>query len=268
MGGNWAEAYRERCPTRIYWSMYEQLETIDGILHRSPDLGNKFSSPRLVAPRAIRDQIFTFLHANRTGGHLGINRTAASARKRFWWPGMKKDVIRWCRHCEICQQHNLRSGARGSGLHQEVIGAPMERMAFDILSFPEKTEEGNTCVLVICDYFTKWVEAFPLVDHRATTVADTLVTEVFLRFGVPRYLHSDQAPEFMSELMSELCELFELQRTRTTPYRPQSDGLVERFNRTLIAMLSKFCSEKHNDWDQHLPFLMCAYRASVNESTG
>ena len=170
-----------------------------------------------------------------------------------------EDVIRWCRHYEICQQHYLRSGARRSGLHQEVNGAPMERMVFDILSFPEETEEGNTCVLVICDCFTTWVEAFPLVDHKATAVADTLVTEVFLRFGVPRYLHSDQAAEFMSELMSELCDLLELQCTHTTPYRQQSDGLVERFNKMLIAMLSKFCSEKHNDWDQHLPFLMCAY---------
>ena len=93
-----------------------------------------------------------------------------------------------------------------SSLHQTTIGAPLERVAFDILSIPVETAEGNTCLLVICDYFTKWVEAFPLPDHRAITVADVLVTEVFLCFGVPRYLHSDQAPEFMSELMGELCE--------------------------------------------------------------
>ena len=144
----------------------------------------------------------------------------------------------------------------------------MERIAFDILSFPDMTTEGNTCVLVICDYFTKWVEAFALVYHRASTVADVLVTEVFLRFGVPRYIHSDQAPDSMSELMTELCQLLEVQCTRTCPYRPQSDGLVERFNRTLINMLSKFCCERKDDWDQHLPFLLCAYRATVNESTG
>ena len=85
----WKDVQQESPTTRIYWSMYEQLETIDGIPHGSPDPANKFSSPRLVAPRAIRDQIFTFLHANGTGGHLVINRTAASARKRFWCPRMK-----------------------------------------------------------------------------------------------------------------------------------------------------------------------------------
>ena len=258
----------ESATVRVFWSMFDQLETIDGVLYRVPEPGNRFSVPRLVAPRAIRNQVFNFLHTKRTGGHLGIKRTAASARKRFWWPGIKKDVIRWCRHCNTCQYHNLRSGARRSSLHQTTIGAPLERVAFDILSFPVETTEGNTCVLVICDYFTKWVEAFPLPDHRAVTVADVLVTEVFLRFGVPRYLHSDQAPEFMSELMGKLCELLEVQRTQTTPYRPQSDGLVERFNRTLIDMLSKFCNEKQDDWDQHLPYLLCAYRSSVNDSTG
>jgi hypothetical protein len=100
------------------------------------------------------------------------------------------------------------------------------------------------------------------------TVADVLVTELFCRFGTPRFIHSDKAPEFMSELMTEMCALLEVKKTNTPPYRPQSDGLVERFNRTLINMLSKFCTEEQTDWDTHLPYLMCAYRATRNESTG
>jgi hypothetical protein len=67
--------------------------------------------------------------------------------------------------------------------------------------------------------------------------------------------------------MSEICKLLEIRKTYTTPYRPQSDGLVERFNRTLIGMLSKFCEENQEDWDDHLPYVACAYRASVNDST-
>ena len=94
------------------------------------------------------------------------------------------------------------------------------------------------------------------------------MTEVFLRFDVPRYLHSDQALEFMSDLITELCQLLEIQRIRTCPYRLQSDGLVECFNRTLIDMLSKFCGEQHDNWDEHLPYLMSAYRVTVNESMG
>ena len=219
----WKDVRMEGTTIRTYWFNFEQLELINHILYRKIGKGGQ-TSHRLVAPQAIRGQIFDFLHAKRTGGHLGISRTSASARKRFWWPGMKKDVMLWCRQCNRCQLRNLHPGPRRSQLHQEPVGQPMERIAFDILSFPDMTTEGNTCALVICDYFTKWVEAFALVDHRASTVADVLVTELFLRFGVPRYIHSDQAPEFMSELMTELCQLPEVQRTRTCPYRPQSDG--------------------------------------------
>ena len=263
----WKDVRMEGTTIRTYWFNFEQLELINHILYRKIDKGGQ-TSHRLVAPQTIRGQIFDFLHAKCTGGHLGISRTSASAPKRFWWPGMKKDVMLWCRQCNRCQLRNLHPGPRRSQLHQESVGQPMECISFDILSFPDMTTEGNTCVLVICHYFTKWVEAFALVDHRASTVADVLVTKVFLRFGVPRYIHSDQAPEFMSELKTELCQLLEVQHTRTCPYHPQSDGLVERFNRTLINMLSKFCCERKDDWDQHLPLLLCAYRATVNESTG
>ena len=227
----WRDVRMEGTAIRMFWFNFEQQELINHILYRKVVTRGR-TSHRLVAPQAIHEQIFNFLHAKRMGGHLGIIRTSASTRTRFWWAGMQKDVILWCRQCNKCQLRNLQPGPRRSQLHQEPIGQPMERIAFDILSFPEMTTEGNTCILVLCDYFTKWVEALALVDHRASTFADVLVTEVFLRFRVPRCIHSDQAPEFMSELMTELCQLLEVQRTRTCPYHPQSDGLVECFNRT------------------------------------
>ena len=94
------------------------------------------------------------------------------------------------------------------------------------------------------------------------------MTEVFLRLGVPKTIHSDQGPGFQGDLMKAICELLEVNQTRTTPYHPQSDGQVERFNRTLIAMLSKLCADQPRDWDDHLPYTTCAYRATIQESTG
>ena len=87
-------------------------------------------------------------------------------------------------------------------LHQEPARSQMKRVAVDMLSFPEQTENGNKVVLVICDYFTKWTEAVPLKDRQAATVADALITQFFLNFGFTRIIHSGQVPEFTYELIN------------------------------------------------------------------
>ena len=128
-------------------------------------------------------------------------------------------------------------------------------------------KSGNIGVITVVDSWIKWCEAFPLPNQEAVTVADCLVTEVFLRFGVPKTLHTDRGPEFTSNLIKEICRLFQVDITTKTPYRPQSDGLAERMNRNTIDLLSKFVSEHLDDLDEHLPYIMAAYRATVQEST-
>ncbi|MCG8112562.1 MAG: DDE-type integrase/transposase/recombinase [Candidatus Thiodiazotropha taylori] len=147
-------------------------------------------------------------------------------------------------------------------------GYPMERIATDILGPLPETESGNRYILVIGDYFTKWVEAFAIPDQTAQTVARCLVKEVVSRFGVPTYIHSDQGRQFESAVYQEVCALLDIKKTRTTPYHPQSDGMVERFNRTLERLLSAFVNAEHSDWDERLPYVLMAYRSSVNETTG
>ncbi|XP_062592958.1 uncharacterized protein K02A2.6-like [Saccostrea cucullata] len=103
---------------------------------------------------------------------------------------------------------------------------------------------------------------------EAQTVAKLIVEEVICRFGVPVSIHSDQGRQYESLLFSEVCKHLQIRKTRTTPYHPQSDGMVERFNKTLATMLSSYVSENHRDWDESIPFVMVAYRAAQHESTG
>ena len=105
-------------------------------------------------------------------------------------------------------------------------------------------------------------------DQEASTVADVLVQGFISRFGIPSQIHSDQGPQFESHLFKSLCGLLGVEKTRTTPYHPQSDGMVERFNRTLEDMLSKVVNCHHRNWDDCLPLAMMAYRSSVHETTG
>ena len=105
-------------------------------------------------------------------------------------------------------------------------------------------------------------------NMESKTVAKIIVEHVVARFGTPRVIHSDQGRQFESELFGEMCSLLHIERTRTTPYHPQSDGMVERFNRTLTAMLSAYVQENQRDWDAQIPYLMMAYRSAVHKSTG
>ena len=121
--------------------------------------------------------------------------------------------------------------------------------------------------MVIGDYFTKWKETYAIPNHTSQTVADKLTTEFICRFGTPARIHTDQGREFESLLFAELCKLLGINKSRTTPYHPQSDGMVERYYQTVQTMLAMYVDEDRSDWDDHLPYVMMAYRASTHETT-
>ncbi|XP_038068625.1 uncharacterized protein K02A2.6-like [Patiria miniata] len=124
--------------------------------------------------------------------------------------------------------------------------------------------------MVVGDYCTKWMEAFPLPDATAVTVAHTLVTEFVCRFGVPQELHSDQGTNFESEVFREMCQILGISKTRTTAYNPKSDGMVERFNKTLVNIVAMLLDprRRQKDWDEFLPFATFAYRCTPQDSIG
>ena len=132
------------------------------------------------------------------------------------------------------------------------VGVPFERIALDVAgSFPI-TKNGNRYILVIADYFTKWTEAIALPNQEAETIVETLINIWVSRFGVPLELHSDQGRNFDSKIFQELCQSLGIHKTRTTALHPQSDGMVERFNRTTEQHLSKMVSEQQDDWDKYI----------------
>ena len=127
---------------------------------------------------------------------------------------------------------------------------------------------GNKHILVIGDHFTKWYEAIPLPDQTVTTTANALVDHWISRFRCPHSLHSDQGRNFESRLFEQLLQLLETDKTRTTPFHPQSNAVIEGMNKTLQSMLAKCINDEQSNWSQQLPYVMMAYRSSVHESTG
>jgi hypothetical protein len=153
-------------------------------------------------------------------------------------------------------------------LQQEAVGEPLQKVTLDILGFDRPTSSGNRYVLVVIDALTKWAEAFPMQNEKAETVAKLLVEEFVCRVGIPAQLHSDQGRQFEAAVFQEMCRLLGIRKTRTTPLHPQSDGQSERFNRTLLSLLSKTAAENPAEWDQKLPYVMAAYRSTPHTTTG
>eukprot|EP00731_Ephydatia_muelleri_P039162 Em1159g2a len=231
---------------------WEQLLFKNGILYRyHEDEGN--SNVQVVVPKAARCQILKQLHEGAFGGHLGEAKTLNRLRERFYWPGYSEDaVVEWCKTCPTCAARKNPSRKSRAPLQSVTAGYPLQLVAVDIVGplTPSKTE--NTYILVASDYFTRWVEAYAIPNQEAVTVANKLVDEFFCRFSVPEQLHSDQGRQFEANVMQEVCRLLQIDKTRTTPYHPQSDGLVERFNRTMLAMLASTVEEDPSNWEQHL----------------
>ena len=145
---------------------------------------------------------------------------------------------------------------------------PFEKLSWDIMGPLPTSSCGNKYILVVTDLFTKWVEAFPLAKTDSVTLAKVLVNEIVCRYGVPRYLHSDQGANLVSEVIKSLCAALGINRTQTTAYHPEGNGQVERFNRTLESMLAKVIADHQRDWDEHIQNALFAYRTAIHDSTG
>ncbi|GFW79593.1 retrovirus-related Pol polyprotein from transposon 412 [Trichonephila clavipes] len=266
---SWQDISAYSPTTKQYWALWNSLHLRNGVLYRKfeSEDGKTFRW-QLVLPRSRIPEVLKELHGSPTGGHFGVMKTLHRVRERFFWGKVRADVEQWCKSCDACSaRKGPKIRSRGK-LHRYNVGAPFERIAFDILGPLPRTASGNKYLLVVIDYFTKWPEVYPIPDQEAPTVAEAVVQHWISRYGVPLQLHSDQGRNFVSAVLKGVCELLGIDKTKTTPLHPQSDGMVERFNRTILNNLSLMVSKNQQDWDQKVPLFLLAYRSAVHETTG
>ena len=254
--------------SRRLFQLWDHLRIKNGVLFR------EFLGPQedlvlqLVVPADRREEVLRDLHEGAFGGHLGEEKTLARLKERFYWPGHFRDVREWCRTCAKCAARKTPAPKNRAQLHNIKVGYPMQMAAMDILGPLPESQTGNKYILVVMDYFSRWAEAYPIPNQEAVTIAKKLTNECFCRFSPPEQIHADQGRQFESEVVAEICKILNIRKTRTTPYHPQSDGLVERFNRTLISMLASAAGEHPFDWESRLPGLLMAYNSSTHPTTG
>jgi len=223
---------------------------------------------RRLVPEKMRLKLFQIWHGRPECGHLSFSRIYPLLRKRFFWVGMQSDVKKWLSACDSCQRmKSLGRWKTTAPMKTDSVEAPMARLGVDVMGPWPITASGNRFIVIFQDYFSKWIEVFPLKRHDAVAIADLLVREVISRYGAPVRLHSDQGPEFESRLFAEVCKMWNIRKTRTSPYTPWSNGAVERVNQTVKQMVTHYVDSSCNTWDRYLPMLRMAYNFTEHSST-
>ncbi len=227
----------------------------------------KEEGKQLLVPKEYRKRVLEEGHSIPWAGHLGFMKTLVRISKRFYWPGMYSEVKNYCKSCPECQLIKGRAPAIAPLVPIPAVETPFERNGVDMVGPLDRSQKGNRFILVICDYATRYPEAYPLREVTAKQIA-TAMLHFFSHVGIHREVLTDQGPNFMSHTLQQVYQLLGIKRVRTSAYHPQTDGLVERFNQTLKTMLKKFVSQSGKDWDKWLPYLLFAYREVPQASTG
>lgn len=245
---------------------WDKLVEEDGVLYRQvfkPAGGELIL--QLVLPICLREETLKQVHQEH--GHQGVERTLELLRQRCYWPGMAAEVAHWCQNCERCQVAKQSQPQARTFMGHLLASRPNEVLAIDFTML-EPTSKGLENVLVMTDVFSKYTLAFPTRDQRASTVAQVLVREWFFKFGIPVRIHSDQGRSFESLLIQQLCQLYGIEKSRTTPYHPAGNGQCERFNRTLHDLLRTLPPSRKRDWSSCLPHVLYAYNTTPHQATG
>ena len=221
----------------------------------------------LVIPRAAQHQLLLWAHDHPTAGHCGREKTFYRLSTRVYWNSMRKDINRYVQSCQLCQQYKYSNQTMASSLQMHIVRQPWHTIGIDIMGPYPPTQRQKQYVLVIVDYFTRWVEIFPLRSTTSSDIATILIDEIVCRWGCPTYILSDNGPQFVSELFTEICASLGIATKTTSNYHPQTN-LTERVNRNLKPMIAQYAQENPQSWDKHLSKLALSLRTSVNETTG
>jgi len=217
---------------------------------------------QLVVPQSRRHQLFTHTHAGPLAAHLGSQRMLAQLRRLYYWPGMRKDIDAWCRQCEGCAISRSRqvdimvTFARSLPVHRWTSSPSTSCPAY----LPPRMATNTSLSPLTTS----------LIGSRQYLCATQRHTRACAHFIVWATSPITQRPRsnFESKLVAELCSIAGINKTRTTPFHPRSDGKTERANRTILQMLRASIDAQPESWPDRLPALLAAYRMTPHSVTG
>ena len=254
--------------TRHYWIIWDLLFLKNGLLYKKfVKKDGSGEHQQLVVPKELKNEVLFQMHNSVVSGHLGCKKTKEKTIQRFYWYGLKEDVLLYIRKCDFCAADKKPNKMPRAPMGSLRSGAPLDCVATDYLGPFPVTDRENRYILLLTDHFSKYVEIIAVPDMTAEVCASSVLNEFISRWGCPLTIHSDQGRTYESKVFKELCRMLEIRKSRTSVRNPRGNGQSERFNRTLLRMIKAYLCGEQKQWDRHLGCLAGAYRATPNEAT-
>ena len=229
---------------------------IDGILRRCVDYTEV-------------PAILEACHDSACGGHFSGRLTGQKIlRAGYYWPTLFADATAHVKKCDACQRYARNDLHMDLPLHPTLPISPLEKWGIDYIGpIAPMSTKRNQYIIIAVEYLTKWAEAKAIKAADAKQTAIFLHENIISRFGCPKILVSDKGSHFLNEAIEELTKLFQINHRKTTPYHPQTNGLAERVNQTLVRILRKTVVDSKRDWDSKLTAALWAYRTTYKVTT-
>lgn len=243
--------------------------TDDGLLLRYVGARNKpWEDERLHwrvwIPESMKMQLMKIFHASNISFHQGIRKTFGKLEQRVYWKNLRRDVQAYVNSCIICQQSKpARLPPVPASSFQ--VDSPGELLTIDLMGPYTKGSMQSTHMLVVVDYFSRFVELFPMRTTNAQAIIGKL-WQVCCRLGLPKYILSDNGTQFTARLYQQWCKSLGIRPFYISPYHPQAN-LTERYNGMVKSMIIATV-DNHKDWDKYSHEMAFALRTSVSDTTG
>ncbi|KAI2658094.1 Transposon Tf2-8 polyprotein [Labeo rohita] len=224
---------------------------------------------KIYVPLTLRQNLLDTAHRSPGSGHPGSQWTLSLIQSRYWWPSMRRDTIRYVQSCSVCAMSTSpRQLPTGKLVPLPIPQRPWSHIGVDFVT-DLPAAEGNTCILVMVDRFSKMCKFFPLKGlPTAMETAETLFQHLFRHFGLPEEIVSDRGPQFISHVWKAFFKLLGVTVNLSSGYHPQTNGQTERKIQELGCYLRAYCHTDQHCWNRFLPWAEYAQNSLRQDTTG
>ncbi len=220
----------------------------------------------LWLPDRYRKEALCETHDSIFAGHNAALKSYKKLTTSYFWPNVYSHVLNHTQTCLRCQQRKTSKKKHSPLAPLPIPDMPNTRLHADLFGSMVDATRKSAYILCITDAFTKYAVVTSIPNKDAQTVAKAIFEQWFCKFGIPAQIHTDGGKEFVNKLLAELCEMLNVQHSKTTPYHPQCNSQVEVFNKTVKKYLASYVDETTLNWDEFLPALMLAYNTSYHST--